>query len=398
MSSTVDIEEGQGTPGLLPDGRPDPEYAAALGLVSAPLGRRAVAFLCDGAILVLLSVPAFIAAPTLVVSLWASALPGAPGVIGGAIMVFASGIAVIAAAIVQVALHGTKGLTLGKALLGIRSVNVYTLERPGFWRMVLRALVLYGCAIVVPVLGGVVMLASPLWNDLNRWRGWLDYVGRNWMVDSRLGMNPYNIKAIRQARRRLAKPDAGEEGGLPSLATGAGSPADGIRSPLFSPGSRSHSAIVGGPVPAAPHPAQPAIPGADLTPFTSAQAAVGAGRVTASIAAAPTVRYLLLFDDGKRYELAGSGVIGRNPEPRPGEDDGQRVAIEDSSMSISKTHAMFGVDADGFWISDRGSRNGTSVRSASGQITQIKAGERSYPGQDDVVFLGERSFAVKRER
>src|SRR5690606_35429785 len=65
--------------------------------------------------------------------------------------------------IVQLVLHGRKGTTLGKAVCGIRSVNVRTLERPGFCRgAVVRYLVAYA-SLLVPVIGPILVIAlSPL--------------------------------------------------------------------------------------------------------------------------------------------------------------------------------------------------------------------------------------------
>ena len=53
-----EVEEGDAPiEGLLEDGSPDPAYAAALGLVQAPLGRRAAAFALEYAVYLLLQVP-----------------------------------------------------------------------------------------------------------------------------------------------------------------------------------------------------------------------------------------------------------------------------------------------------------------------------------------------------
>ena len=47
-STIWEIDDGaEEIEGLDENGRPDPAYAAALGLLPAPFGRRALAFVCD---------------------------------------------------------------------------------------------------------------------------------------------------------------------------------------------------------------------------------------------------------------------------------------------------------------------------------------------------------------
>src|SRR5690606_21895334 len=98
-------------------------------------------------------------------------------------------------ALVQGLLHGKKGVTIGKAFCGIRSVNVKTLERPGFWRITLRA-VIYIASWVLPVIGPALFLVSPLFDSERRGRGWLDLAASTWFVDIRAGLNPYDRKRM----------------------------------------------------------------------------------------------------------------------------------------------------------------------------------------------------------
>ncbi len=64
MSVTLDVDD-EPIPGLDADGRPDPAYAAALGLVPAPAGRRSAAFALDAAVWVVLALPGVIGAAML---------------------------------------------------------------------------------------------------------------------------------------------------------------------------------------------------------------------------------------------------------------------------------------------------------------------------------------------
>lgn len=137
--------------------------------------------------------------------------------------------------VVQLLTHGLRGVTAGKAMTRLRSVRLDDLGRPGFWRIVLRALVLW--ASVVTVVGPAVLFASGLWEP--RGRSWLDLVAGCWLVDTRSGLDPRDPKALRHARRSLrARPDDLDER-LPRLATGA----DGA---LLFPDARSRAGVVGG--------------------------------------------------------------------------------------------------------------------------------------------------------
>ena len=60
--------------------------------------------------------------------------------------------------------------------------------------------------------------------------------------------------------------------------------------------------------------------------------------------------------------VEGLAIVGRGPEPRPGEEVAHRVALSSSDMSLSKTHAQFQIAADGtLVVMDRGSTNGTTL-------------------------------------
>lgn len=230
--------------GLDDDGRPDPAYAAALGLRPAPLGRRALASIIEFAFYSLLQLPYWIVAlPTLIKvatgSLQPYGLASHPDLVWMIVATAASAVLTTAFTIVQIVLHGRKGVTLGKALTGIRSVNVATLARPGIGRALVRALVLWAI-FLVPVIGPVLFFASPLLDREKRGRGWLDKVGGTWFVDVRGGLDPYHDKKMRIARKTVSAEPEAAKSELPSLATPAGSLAQAYR-----PGARISSGVVG---------------------------------------------------------------------------------------------------------------------------------------------------------
>ncbi|MFK3676829.1 RDD family protein [Microbacterium sp. NPDC090218] len=211
--------------GLDAHGRPDPAYAEALGLRPAGRGSRVLAALLEWAVAVLIALPAVIALTPVLAQVVSGEFDAEEFFARGDLvwLIVAAAVSqglMIAYIVVQLVLHGRKGVTLGKAVCGIRSVNVRTLERPGFWRgAVVRYLVAYA-SFIVPLIGPLlVIMLSPLFDIERRGRGWLDLAAATWFVDVRGGLNPYDQKRMRIARKRVKTPEHEEKAPLPSLAT-----------------------------------------------------------------------------------------------------------------------------------------------------------------------------------
>ena len=253
--------------GLDAHGRADPAYAAALGLTPAPGGRRALATLIELCILLVLALPGVLAMTPVALQV-ASGAADVERMLARGDLVWPIAALIISNAlvtiftVVQLLLHGRKGLTVGKAIFGVRTVNVRTLERPGFWRgAVVRYLVL--CAsFLIPLLGPLLVVAlSPLFDSERRGRGWLDQAAATWLVDIREGLNPYDVKRMRIARKTLKTPEHGEKAALPSLAT----PQDRDAPAEYVPSGRFSGGVIGAHrTPAAPRrdDAAPAAPAA----------------------------------------------------------------------------------------------------------------------------------------
>lgn len=401
MSVTIDVDD-EPIPGLDDDGRPDPAYAQALGLVPAPAGRRSAAFALDATIWVVLAAPAVVG-----FSLLAGAVVEAGGAVASLdpaslalpLILIVVGEALTAIfGLVQLILHGRRALTVGKASFGLRSVGVRDFGPPGFWRVVLRVLVLWGSQVVVPFIGPAVLFASSSWDPESRGRSWLDRVGRCYVIDVRRGLDPFDARAVRHARRALAAPCAAESSVLPSLATG--SAPDGE---LFIPAARSSSGVVASgadgawapPPISGTAPTSHAVASMPFAPSAPDASAAAAGR-TPPTAPRPLAR-VIVFDDGTRLPVTGRGLIGRSPASAAGESPALLVPLVDDSMRISKTHAEFGVDETGIWIADRASRNGTVVELPGGATTQLDPGVRMTLPVGARVIVGGRSFSVPAE-
>ncbi|WP_448005900.1 RDD family protein [Agromyces bauzanensis] len=410
MSVTLDVDD-EAIPGLDADGRPDPAYAERLGLVPAPADRRSVAFLTDAAGFALLAIPTMIGLAQLTGAIVAvggdvSGLDPAAAMPSLILVLVGQGLTT-GYGLVQLILHGRTGRTLGKAAFGLRSVGVARFGVPGFWRVVLRALVLWLAQLVLPVAGPAIVFASSTWDPERRGRSWLDRLGSCWVIDVRHGLDPLDAKALRHARRALEAPAASAAQRLPSLATDR--PLD---EHTFIPASRSSSGVVADghgdgwtPPPLNPAAVAPAGPTPAGAPAVAAAAVASPVAPIAPPAASPRASmrpadlpsFVLVFDDGTRLDTRSSGLIGRDPAGAPGEDAMRRVPIADAQMRISKTHLAFGVDADGAWVMDRASKNGTFLEPPGGEGRRLEPWVREHPAIGSTVRVGGRSFVIAAE-
>lgn len=378
--------------------------ADALGVKPASAGTRFLALLIDVLVWLVAASPAIVGGilftrggPSGAVSVWILVGIATTSVFG----------------LVQLILHGRKGITVGKALMRLRSVSATTLGKPGFWRIVLRALVLGGSGIVVPFFGPLIMLVSGLWNVQGR--SWLDRVANIWLVDVRQGLlDPFDEKGMRRAKRAMFAPERDISEHLQPLATGSGlrtTPArersaaaivgisrtawvDTDAAPLEE--STATAAPGGGAYPAADRPVA-----AHQVPAHPVSAAEYPTPATTPPTPAPVVsgqagaNFVLVFDDESAIFVQGDGIIGRAPDRIAERPDLMLVPLDDPVRQLSKSHLAFGVDARGLWIEDLGSSNGTYVTRLDGVEREIERSARTDLGAGDRVRIGGRAFQVR---
>jgi uncharacterized RDD family membrane protein YckC len=115
---------------------------------------------------------------------------------------------------------------------------------------------------------------------------------------------------------------------------------------------------------------------------------------------APRAAYVqewsILLDDGRRIPLDGLILLGRNPQPKAGEEDAQLIKIADETRTVSKSHLAVGVDAGGVYVVDRGSTNGSTVSTTNGMSTRCKAGEMVRVGEGAIVSIGDHWLEITR--
>jgi predicted nucleic acid-binding Zn ribbon protein len=116
---------------------------------------------------------------------------------------------------------------------------------------------------------------------------------------------------------------------------------------------------------------------------------------TRIVGAVPTEeRFVLQFSTGESVTVSGAGLVGRNPAAQPGEVVDQLVTVFDAGKSVSKTHLEFGQEAGRFWVSDRYSTNGSTVRQPDADPKRCEPGRRYFVARGTRVDIGEQFFVV----
>jgi predicted nucleic acid-binding Zn ribbon protein len=142
-------------------------------------------------------------------------------------------------------------------------------------------------------------------------------------------------------------------------------------------------------------PEPPAVPAAVLQRFEAPfadEADVEETRIFGH--AALGERFVLQFSTGESSTVYGTGLIGRNPVPEPGEYFDQLVRVVDPSRSVSKAHLEFGQEAGSFWVMDRYSGNGTILREPEAAPIRCQPQRRYRVPRGTRVEIGEQFFIV----
>jgi uncharacterized RDD family membrane protein YckC len=263
-------------------------------------------------------------------------------VLAGVLLVVA---AVLVIGAVFAVMLGVTGSTPGKAFCGLRVIDVRTGRPIGVGPALLRSLIVTGAT--VPFGFGLAALAwTALADPEHLRRGWHDRVVSSLVVDLR------PVPVVEEVD------DAGPRTVVNLTAMRLVPPR---RTTVHDP---ALAAAVSGSTPAS-------------TP-----------RVTPA--------WGLVLDTGERVRVETIVLIGRRPEPRPGEEGARLVGLPSSDMSVSKTHAQVAVAPDGaLVVTDRGSTNGSVLR-RQGVTKPLTAGRPATLLDGDVVNLGDRTMTVVR--
>ncbi len=94
--------------------------------------------------------------------------------------------------------------------------------------------------------------------------------------------------------------------------------------------------------------------------------------------------FVFTLSTGESLAVSANGLLGRMPQPAPGESFAHLIVVTDPSRSVSKTHLEFGFDGEQLWVLDRNSGNGSIIRE-EGKIPR-----RAEPGRQYLVSRGTR--------
>jgi uncharacterized RDD family membrane protein YckC len=400
-------------------GRPNRETGLPPGVEVGPLGKRFVAYLINLLVPVAVGVALALLLPTTSGGLQTTVLlVGAALVIGWLILVWYT-------LAVRAASPGLQAMKL--QLVGFLD------GRPiGWGRVLVRELVFW--ALYVTGIGLLIMLIMELRHP--RKQGWHDLAATAVMIKERVlappvqptraavpppaqvgrGAQPYQSGA-RAAMSPSYRDEAYGSAGTPA-APGQLAPPPGMAGYPAGPYGGHEYAT---PYPGAPYePQQPYGSGSEmyspgqhagLAPHSPNGSPSGAspsyrglpeqssqdfGEEAPGIGSPYVPEWSILLDDGRRIPIDGLVLLGRNPQPRAGEEDAQLIKIADETRTVSKSHLAVGVDAGGVYVVDRGSTNGSTVSTTNGLSTRCKAGEIVRVGEGAIISIGDHWLEIKR--
>jgi hypothetical protein len=299
-----------------------------------------------------------------------------------------AGLAVVAGTILVVyaafaVVLGLTGSSPGNAALGLRVVQAGTGEPLGVRRALLRQLVLGVATLPTFGLGAATLAWTAMMDPTGRRHGWHDRIAGSEVVDVR--PVPAEPDVVDPAPQHVVNLTAMRLVPAPSTPP---PPPPRAPAPTAAP-----TAIAAPPKPSpAKRPPQHRASDAEPTPPKQ--------RLGYPLVAEPTgppVRWRVSLDSGESFVVGGLTLLGRRPEPRPGEEVHQAVALRSDDMSLSKTHAQLQVVADGVLVvMDRGSTNG-SVLLRQGVSRDLPAGRPTTLLPGDHIRLGDRMMSVARD-
>lgn len=100
------------------------------------------------------------------------------------------------------------------------------------------------------------------------------------------------------------------------------------------------------------------------------------------------------FDTGQRLTVAGTLLVGRDPEPGTEFVSAELLAIDDTALSVSKTHLVVRFHDGKTEVMDLGSTNGTQIVDPSGKLTLLEPRQAVAVDSGATVKFGDRSFTL----
>lgn len=332
--------------------------------------------------------------------------------------------------LVQWGAEGTRGISFGKALLGMRSVRILqgstgdidAVLPPGLGMTAVRYLVMtvaYGCAL----LPGVLLAASPLFDRGAGHRGWLAKLTGVSVLDCRLlkgshGLHEsltdgnavpesYALPGILPAEE-MPEVDSAPSGGSPfghatmNDAQTGGTPPPVI--PAETPrrrqlrGSRRSdsdiSQVSGAAGSSVAVPTPRTSPRGDTVSSDSRPAEIQRVRSQPQ----PNQSVGLYFEDGSSSSLDVPAAIVLGRSPTPVQDAGFVLALKDTTKTLSRNHALLEATSQGLWVTDLGSTNGSAIVLNGNETIRLAPHVRTPFESGSRLMLGDVYISVMFSR
>ena len=136
------------------------------------------------------------------------------------------------------------------------------------------------------------------------------------------------------------------------------------------------------------------LPPATPVPAASPQAATPPLPSASSAAPALSVRLVPLLG-GNPILIHEPTVVGRDPDNISAYPGAERVALDDPTRSVSKTHAAIFPLLDGVWVTDLHSTNGTRVEYRDGRTVEAVPDKALSALEGSTIFFGRVAFKVE---
>lgn len=343
--------------------RGGPAVGLPEGVYLAPLGRRLAAFLLDALV------------PHILLVL--GVLNLARG--GPAWLTIIFWVLVVVWALVLLWMYGKLAAGPGMRLMHLQLVGLHNGRPIGLARAFVRGIVLalLSDATILLIVMALLMLQQP------RRQGWHDLAADSVVIEERplAPPRPGEIRDPRVWVRRLFSRPAAPSRPAPAAIEAGPAPQSlslmEDREPQPKP---QHEAV-----PPQPAPQPAAQPQPEPEPEPEAPAVP------------PNLGWSAVLDGNREIPITRLTLFGRNPQPRPGEDDAQLIKVVDEARTVSKTHLALDVDSRGVFVTDRGSTNGSAVTDPQGVYNLIAAEQPvRLPGEGYVVSFGSHHLRLIR--
>lgn len=306
-------------------------------------------------------------------------------------------------------LEGRTGLTLGNALLRVRTARDDAPFSPGIGRSFVRLLVT-GMGFFAVVVGAWIVVASSAWDPRGLRRGWADRAART-------------VTVAVARRERTASSLAGPSRVGPSVVAPSVAPPALARAPEVHTIGRDDAQPSGSGL-AAPHltnargHSSSSLEHSESVSHTGVTVAGSPDPVAITPASAPAIRIapapgtlpapleddgpkapsqgslLLVFDTGQRETLRMPAVANLGRKPAATDTGDQLISVTDSEGTVSKTHLRLEHSRGRTWVTDLGSTNGSDLIEDDGEVTALVQGQRTAVQDGSRVRIGNRTFTV----